>query len=292
MARTRENLRYLPGLVFPEALMLEEDLAAAVGSAEILLMVAPSHGIPPLLERLMPLISPATRIAWAAKGFEPGSGRFLHQVVADHLGADRPGAVITGPSFAKEVADDLPTAVTVASEDPEFAARLAGIIHHGNLRAYTSDDIIGAELGGAVKNVLAVGTGIADGMGLGANSRAALITRGLAEMMRLADALGARRETLMGLSGVGDLVLTSTGDLSRNRRLGLALGRGQPMDQALADIGQVVEGVKTAEEVVRLARRHGLELPISEVVCRIVTGEITPKKGVRLLMSREQKAED
>jgi len=292
MALAGENARYLPGIAFPDGLVLEADLAAAVARASLVLLVTPSHGIPDLIRALVPLLDGEARIAWAAKGFEPGSGRFLHQVVEELVDHQRHGAVITGPSFAVEVAAGLPTAVTVASPDLDFAARVAGALHHGHFRAYTSDDIIGAELGGAVKNVLAVGTGIADGMGLGHNARAALITRGLAEMMRLADALGGRRETLMGLSGVGDLVLTCTGDLSRNRRFGLALGQGQAIDATLASIGQVVEGVKTAEEVVRLGRNNGLELPISEVVHQIVSGQITPGDGLRSLMAREPKRED
>jgi glycerol-3-phosphate dehydrogenase (NAD(P)+) len=192
MASKRENDRFLPGASFPDTLCLEANLQAAVESADIVLLCVPSHAFPDLLQQVTAFMRPGTRAAWASKGFEPGSGRFLHEVVEDAIGAQSPGAVITGPSFAREVADDVPTAVTVASRDLDFAEHLAGLLHFGNFRTYTTDDIVGAELGGAVKNVLAVGTGIADGMGLGANTRAALITRGLAEMMRLSQALGAR----------------------------------------------------------------------------------------------------
>ena len=198
---------------------------------------------------------------------------------------------MTGPSFAKEVAADLPTAVTVAGTQPEYCEKIARALHGGNFRAYTSDDIIGAELGGSVKNVLAIATGICDGMSLGDNARAALVTRGLAEMMRLGRVLGAREQTLTGLTGMGDLVLTCTGDLSRNRRLGLALGAGKSIEQALEEIGQVVEGIKTAEEVWRLSRRHGVEMPIAEQVYGILYEGRNPKECVRDLLSREQKQE-
>ena len=200
-------------------------------------------------------------------------------------------AVVTGPSFAAEVAANLPTAVTVAGTDEEYCQRIAQALHGGNFRAYTSDDIVGAELGGAVKNVLAVATGISDGMGLGNNARAALITRGLAEMMRLGRILGARDQTLTGLAGMGDLVLTSTGDLSRNRRLGLALGAGKSVQEAVAAIGQVVEGVSTAEEVWRLAQRHQVEMPISEQINGIIHLGQDPYRSVRELLAREQKSE-
>jgi glycerol-3-phosphate dehydrogenase (NAD(P)+) len=203
----------------------------------------------------------------------------------------RPLAVITGPSFAVEVAADLPTAITVAGTEPAYCARIARLLHGGNFRAYTSDDIVGAELGGSLKNVLAIATGICDGMGLGDNARAALVTRGLAEMMRLGRVLGAREQTLTGLTGMGDLVLTCTGNLSRNRRLGLALGVGKTIDEAVAEIGQVVEGVKTAVEVWRLAQRHGVEMPISEQVYGIVHQGLDPSQCLRDLLSREQKQE-
>jgi glycerol-3-phosphate dehydrogenase (NAD(P)+) len=202
-----------------------------------------------------------------------------------------PLAVVTGPSFAKEVAQGLPTAVTVHSDDDAFAQAVADALHGPAFRAYTGSDMLGAELGGAMKNVLAVATGIADGMDLGLNARAGLITRGLNEMLRLNQELGGRAETLMGLAGLGDLVLTCTGDLSRNRRLGLALGRGQSIADAVKEIGQVVESVDTVDEVMRLGNRHGIELPISSLVQRVLHQEITPKDAVRLILSREQKPE-
>jgi glycerol-3-phosphate dehydrogenase (NAD(P)+) len=230
-------------------------------------------------------------VAWATKGFEPGSGRFLHEVAAGLLCPDGPLAVVTGPSFAREVAQGLPTALTVHSDDEAFAQSVAEALHGPAFRAYTGNDMLGAELGGAMKNVLAVATGIADGMALGLNARAGLITRGLNEMLRLNAAIGGRAETLMGLAGLGDLVLTCTGDLSRNRRLGLALGRGQSLADAVAEIGQVVESVQTVDEVMRLARRHGVELPISELVQRVLHEEITPREGLKIILAREQKPE-
>jgi glycerol-3-phosphate dehydrogenase (NAD(P)+) len=217
--------------------------------------------------------------------------RAPHEPAQKLFGNDRPLAVVTGPSFAREVAANLPTAVTVAGTDREFCARIATALHGDNFRAYTSDDILGAELGGSVKNVLAVATGICDGMGLGNNARAALITRGLAEMMRLGRVLGAQEATLTGLTGMGDLVLTCTGDLSRNRRLGLALGTGKSVEEAVTEIGQVVEGVKTAVEVWRLARRHGVEMPIAEQVYGIIHEGWDPNQCLRDLLSREQKHE-
>jgi glycerol-3-phosphate dehydrogenase (NAD(P)+) len=230
-------------------------------------------------------------VAWATKGFEPGSGRFLHEVAADTLGPGVPLAVVTGPSFAKEVAQGLPTALTVHGDDAGFVQQVADVLHGPGFRAYTGDDMRGAELGGAMKNVLAVATGAADGMNLGLNARTGLITRGLNEMLRLNAAIGGRPETLMGLAGLGDLVLTCTGDLSRNRRLGLALGRGQSLADAVREIGQVVESVQTADEVMRLADRHGLELPIAHNVRDVLHGDITPAEALQRLLAREQKAE-
>lgn len=291
MASSRENAEYLPGIRFPEDLSVSDDLAGAVRDAGVVLVVCPSHAFAELLGRVAPVLPPSARIAWATKGFEPGSGRFLHQVLADVLDRDAEGAVVTGPSFAREVADGLPTALTVASRDEDLAGTVAGALHGGTFRAYTSTDMVGAELGGAAKNVYAIATGIADGMELGTNARAALITRGLHEMMRLGGALGANPDTLTGLTGLGDLVLTCTGDLSRNRRLGLALGGGQDLETALHEIRQVVEGIQAAEEVVRLAAQHGVEVPIAEVVRRIVADGLTPTEGLRTLMARDPKPE-
>lgn len=287
----RENPRYLPGVALPAGLRATADFEAAVGAASMLLVVMPSHAFTETLHRLAPLRPGGCGVAWATKGFEPGTGRFLHEVAGEKLGPEVPLAIVTGPSFAKEVAQGLPTAVTVHSDSADFAQQVAERLHSPAFRAYTGTDMLGAELGGAMKNVLAVATGVADGMGLGLNARAGLITRGLSEMLRLGGALGARPETLMGLAGVGDLVLTCTGDLSRNRRLGLALGRGQSLAEAVAAIGQVVESVQTADEVMRQADAHGIDLPISRQVQRVLHGEITPVEGLKELLAREQKPE-
>jgi len=286
-----ENPRYLPGTALPPALSATTDLAAAVAGADWLLVAVPSHAFAETVAALAPLRPAAAGVAWATKGFEPGSGRFLHEVAAELAGPEAPLAVITGPSFAKEVAAGLPTALTVHGDRPGFAQRVADALHGPAFRAYTGDDMRGAELGGAMKNVLAVATGVADGMHLGLNARAGLITRGLNEMLRLNIAIGGRPETLMGLAGLGDLVLTCTGDLSRNRRLGLALGWGQSIDDAVREIGQVVESIQTADEVMRLADRHGVELPIASNVRDVLHGDITPAEGLARLLAREQKAE-
>jgi glycerol-3-phosphate dehydrogenase (NAD(P)+) len=289
--RGQQNARYLPGIRLPDTLRATTDLAAALEGADLVLVAVPSHAFAGTLHALAPHRPAAAGVAWATKGFEPGSGRFLHEVAAEVLGPGVPLAVVTGPSFAKEVALGLPTALTVHSDVAMFAQTVADVLHGPSFRAYTGDDMLGAELGGAMKNVLAVATGVADGMQLGLNARAGLITRGLNEMLRLNRALGGQPETLMGLAGLGDLVLTCTGDLSRNRRLGLALGQGQSIDGAVEAIGQVVESVQTADEVMRLARRHSVELPIAEAVYAVLHGAITPGEGLRQLMAREQKAE-
>lgn len=286
-----ENVRYLPGIALPESLRATTDLAVALQGAELVLVVVPSHAFTETLHLLAPLRPDAAGVAWATKGFEPGSGRFLHEVADDILGSTVPLAVVTGPSFAKEVAQGLPTALTVHGSDPDFAQLVADVLHGPAFRAYTGDDMVGAELGGAMKNVLAVATGVADGMQLGLNARAGLITRGLNEMLRLSAAIGAKPETLMGLAGLGDLVLTCTGDLSRNRRLGLALGRGQSLNDAVREIGQVVESVQTADEVMRLAERHGIDLPISSAVRAVLHGDLSPAAGLQQLLAREQKPE-
>ena len=291
-----ENPRYLPGIALPASLRATTSLPEAMADAELVLVVVPSHAFADTVRALAPLRLPSAGVAWATKGFEPGSGRFLHEVAGELLGNRGSGddvqlAVVTGPSFAMEVAAGMPTALTVHSEDADFAQQVADVLHGPSFRAYTGDDMLGAELGGAMKNVLAVATGVADGMGLGLNARAGLITRGLNEMLRLNIAIGGRPETLMGLAGLGDLVLTCTGDLSRNRRLGLALGRGQAIEDAVREIGQVVESIQTADEVMRQAAFHGVELPIASNVRDVLHGDITPAEGLRRLMAREQKAE-
>ena len=290
MTATRRNARYLPELELPRELTLSADLALSVRDARVVLVVTPSHAFGDLLDRTAPHFAPDAGLAWATKGFDPASGRFLHELVAERL-PGAPAAIVTGPSFAREVAQGLPTAVTVHSTTDVFAQQVASVLHSTHFRAYTGNDVIGAELGGAMKNVLAVATGVADGMQLGLNARAGIITRGLNEMLRLGAAIGARPETLMGLAGLGDLVLTCTGDLSRNRRLGLALGRGVPLAQAVADIGQVVESLETVDTIMRLANSHGIELPIAHGVQRVLHEEITPAEGLRQLLAREQKRE-
>jgi glycerol-3-phosphate dehydrogenase (NAD(P)+) len=288
------NDKFLPGIALPESLKFDADLSALAERADLHLVVVPSHAFGDVLAPIAKVRARASGVAWATKGFELGSGRFLHEVAHDAFskdGDDVPLALVTGPTFAKEVAMGLPCALTVHSDDQNFAIEVASTLHGENMRAYTGDDIRGAELGGAMKNVLAVATGLADGMGLGLNARAGLITRGLHEMLRLNACLGGKVETMMGLAGLGDLVLTCTGDLSRNRRLGLALGQGKALAQAVAEIGQVVESLQTADEVMRLAQRHQVELPISERVRDILREHITPAEGLRSLMAREQKAE-
>lgn len=291
MADTGRNAYYLPDVPLPPELKYEADLARAVGEADLLLVVVPSHAFTATVRQVAPIKRADVGVAWATKGFEPGSGRFLHEVAQEVFGPETPLCVVTGPSFAREVAQGLPTAVTAHSDRADFACEVARAPHGPTFRVYTGTDMIGAELGGAMKNVLAVATGVADGMQLGLNARSGLITRGLNEMLRLGAALGARAETLMGLSGLGDLVLTCTGDLSRNRRLGLALGQGKSVADAVREIGQVVESVQTVDEVMRLANRHGLDLPISAQVQRVLHGEITPGEGLAWLMAREQKPE-
>lgn len=289
--QTHQNPRYLPNIDLPASLRATTDLAAALRAADLVLVVVPSHAFAETLHALAPLRPAKAGVAWATKGFEPGSGRFLHEVAEEVLGPKVPLAVVTGPSFAKEVAAGLPTALTVHGVHEAFAQQVAEVLHGPAFRAYTGEDMLGAELGGAMKNVLAVATGVADGMHLGLNARAGLITRGLNEMLRLNVAIGGRPETLMGLAGLGDLVLTCTGDLSRNRRLGLALGQGKTIDQAVREIGQVVESIQTADEVMRQAERHGVELPIASNVRDVLHGSITPAEGLRRLLAREQKAE-
>lgn len=290
MERARCNARYLPDAPFPDALRVTPDLRHSLHGVGDVLIVVPSHAFRTTLEAVVPLLERDTRVAWATKGFEIESGLLPHQVASELLGA-RPGAVLSGPTFAKEVGAGLPTAMTVASHDAAFSTALASRLTGPSFRAYTQSDIMGVEVGGAVKNVIAIGSGIADGMGFGANTRVALITRGLAEMMRLGVELGAARETFMGLAGLGDLVLTCTDDQSRNRRLGLALGRGQTTAAAQAGIHQVVEGVPAARAVHAVAARLGVEMPISREVFRIVHENKPVREAVQELMGREMRAE-
>ncbi len=290
LQRERENRRYLPGVPLPERLQPVTDLGEAVRGADELLVVVPSHAFRQALEALEPLVAAGTPLNWATKGLEPKSGKLLHQVALEVLG-ERPLAVISGPTFAKEVAAGLPTAITVASPSEAQAQRVAGYLNADSFRAYTSSDIIGVQIGGGAKNVLAIAAGISDGLGFGANSRAALITRGLAEMMRLGEAVGGRSETFMGLAGLGDLVLTCTDDQSRNRRMGLALARGLSIAQARDEIGQEVEGIGTAQEIFEKARALEVEMPITEQVYRILHEGQDPGVAVQRLLARRIRAE-
>ena len=291
MDESRENVRYLKGCPLPANLIATSDLARAVRESGDIVISTPSPTLRETCERLAPLLRPGQGVACAAKGLEPGTGRLAHEVIGEVLGHDRAIAMISGPTFAKELGIGLPTSVTVGANDPGFAERIALRFHGDGFRAYTSTDLIGVEIGGAAKNVLAIGVGIADGLGLGANTRAAMITRGLNEMARLATALGAQPETLMGLSGLGDLVLTCTDNQSRNRRMGLLLAQGKSVDEATAEIRQVVEGVKVAPEVRRLAQRQQVSMPITETVCRVLTGELSAVEAVRALATRPAKHE-
>jgi glycerol-3-phosphate dehydrogenase (NAD(P)+) len=290
MRATRRNVRYLPDGEFPANLNVTGDLDDALLGARDALIVVPSHAFRATLERIAPRLEPATRVAWATKGFEISSGRLPHQVVSEVL-HQRTGAVLSGPTFAKEVGIGLPTALTVASKDEHFAKHLALSLTGPNFRAYTQTDIMGVEVGGAVKNVIAIGSGIADGAGFGANTRVALITRGLAEMMRLGVKLGAARETFMGLAGLGDLVLTCTDDQSRNRRFGMALGRGESPAQAHAAIDQVVEGISAAKAVHSVAMDRGVDMPICREIYEIVHAEKPVRASVQALMGRELRSE-
>ncbi|HEY3851258.1 MAG TPA: NAD(P)H-dependent glycerol-3-phosphate dehydrogenase [Steroidobacteraceae bacterium] len=290
MQRARRNERYLPDAQFPQSLEAVADLSQALSGARDVLVAVPSSAFRAVLLEIGAHLDDGTRLAWASKGFERHTGLLPHQVAADVLG-DRPGAVLSGPTFAREVGAGLPTAMTVASRDGEFARELALRLSGPQFRAYTQSDIVGVEVGGAVKNVIAVGSGIADGMGFGANTRVALITRGLAEMMRLGLALGAQRRTFMGLAALGDLVLTCTDDQSRNRRLGLALGRGRSLEEAQRDIGQVVEGVTAASAVRLVAEREGVDMPICLEVYRVMHEARPVRDALQALMGREVRSE-
>jgi glycerol-3-phosphate dehydrogenase (NAD(P)+) len=289
MAGRRENTRYLPACPFPSALQVTSELGAALGASDLAILAAPLAGLRTLLEQVR-IVAPAMPFLWVCKGLEAGSGMLPHQVVAEVMG-DAACGVLTGPSFALEVARGLPTAVTLAASDAGFAETTAQSLHGGNLRIYANEDLVGAEVGGAVKNVLAIATGICDGLGLGANARAALITRGLTEITRFGVALGARRDTFMGLAGMGDLILTCTGDLSRNRRVGLLLAEGRALSDIVRELGHVAEGVPAAREVDRRATGLAVDMPITRAVTAVLDGRITPRVAVDQLMARDPKHE-
>lgn len=291
LKRQRVNSHYLPGIPFPDSLICSGDLRAVAASADYHLVVVPSHGFRSLLQKLSPLLTENDAVVWATKGLELNTGKLLHEVLEEELPQCRSYGVVSGPTFAGEVASGLPTAMTVAATNMALAHAVAEAFQAANYRVYFSQDILGVELGGAVKNVLAIAAGISDGLGFGANARVAIVTRGLAEIMRLGAKLGAQPETLMGLAGVGDLVLTCTDNQSRNRRLGLALGQGKSMEAAITEIGQAVEGAKSARSIGKLAAKAGVEMPICEVVYRILYEQLPPRQAVQELISRDLKAE-
>jgi glycerol-3-phosphate dehydrogenase (NAD(P)+) len=281
---------YLAGIPIPDAVAITADAAAALAGADLALLTVPVAGLREALGRVR-AAAPATPVVWGCKGFEQTSGLLPHEVAAEVLGAGARCGALSGPSFALEVARGLPTAVTFAAEDADFARATAQALHHRSLRVYFSGDLTGVEVGGAVKNVMALATGISEALGLGLNARAALITRGLAELTRLGVRLGGRPETFMGLAGAGDLILTCTGELSRNRRVGLALGRGERLDDVLAGLGHVAEGVYTAREVETRAAAAGIDMPITAAVCDVLFRGVVPRDAVEQLLARDPKAE-
>ncbi|WP_153161769.1 NAD(P)H-dependent glycerol-3-phosphate dehydrogenase [Zoogloea sp. 1C4] len=284
-----ENRRYLPGIPLPAEIELTDGLPEAA-KADLHLVVTPLAGLR-ATARALRAAAPGTPLLWACKGLEAGTAKLPHQIVAEELGEDAPCGVLTGPSFAAEVAKGLPAAVTVAARDIDFARHWVQALHNNRLRLYANDDLVGAEVGGAVKNVMAIAAGVADGMGFGLNARAALITRGLAEITRLGVELGARRDTFMGLAGLGDLVLTCTGDLSRNRRVGLMLAEGKTLPDILAALGHVAEGVSTTHEVAALAGRLGVDMPITLAVDGVLNGTVSARDAVEQLLARDPKQE-
>jgi glycerol-3-phosphate dehydrogenase (NAD(P)+) len=286
MSAARANQRYLPEIKFPESLSLTADLATALSDAELIILAVPVSGFRPMLQYLATLPN-KTPVVWLCKGFEAGTSLLPHQIAAEILPADYPRAVLSGPSFAQEVARSLPTALTLAAFDVDFAQRTAQALHHSRLRIYSSNDVVGVEVGGATKNVLAIAAGICDGMRLGYNARAALLTRGLAEITRFGLQLGGKSETLGGLSGAGDLILTCTGDLSRNRQVGMLLAQNKKLDQILLDLGHVAEGVYTAREVHWIAQKIGVDMPICAAVYRVLYENMPVSDAVEALLNRQ-----
>jgi glycerol-3-phosphate dehydrogenase (NAD(P)+) len=291
LRRQRQNSRYLPGIDLPDNLQVTDDLAEAAAFSDLILLAVPSHAFRQTLLDVRPHLPPNAQIAWATKGFNPDDGCLLHEAAGRILAPETPVAVLSGPTFAREVAIGLPTAITAASPQPAFAEKLAEILRNPRFRVYTGTDIIGVQIGGAVKNVLAIAAGIADGLNFGANTRAALITRGLAEIMRLGLALHGKPETFMGLAGLGDLILTCTDNQSRNRRFGLALGQGKNSDAARLEIDQEIEGISAARETLLLAQKHGIDMPITEQTYNVLYRNLEPLLAVQNLLEREPKAE-
>jgi len=293
MRHTRENRPFLPGIALRPELAFESDFAHAAAGADLHIAASPLAGLRDTVRALRQLQPNEANVPllWVCKGLEAGSGKLPHEIVAEELGSTAPCGVLTGPTFADEVARSMPAAIALASADAKFARDWARALHQPRLRIYANNDMPGCEIGGATKNVIAIAAGVADGMGFGLNARAALITRGLAEIARLGGALGGRRDTLMGLAGMGDLILTCTGDLSRNRRVGLALAAGKKLPVILAELGHVAEGVTTAHEVVRLSARLGVDMPISIAVDALLHRDLIARDAVELLLARDPKVE-
>ena len=291
MVASGGNEKYLPGSHFPESLVLEVDLKTAVQASKNILVVVPSYAFGDMLNQMKPYLLADAKVAWATKGLDPDSGDLLHTVARKILGDEISLAVLSGPTFAKEMAAGLPTAISLSSTDDDFVQEISDLLHCKNFRVYSNNDFIGIQLGGAVKNVIAIAAGMADGIGFGANARTALITRGLAEMTRLGLTLKAEPATFMGMAGLGDLVLTCTDNQSRNRRFGLALGHGETVEKSMADIGQVVEGYRNTKEVYMLAKRMGVEMPIVEQVYQVLYCDKEARLAAGDLLSRERKVE-
>lgn len=291
LAHENENTNYLPGIAFPQNLHIREDLTQLAQEVSRFLVVVPCHAFRATLQAIQPAVTSDTYVAWATKGLEAGSHKLLSQVLSEVLGDDVRSAVVSGPTFAREVADNLPTAITVASVAEVVAEEVASWLRSDRVRIYTNSDVIGVQLGGAIKNVIAIAAGISDGLGFGANARVALITRGLAELTRLGVAMNGYPETFMGLAGVGDLILTCTDDQSRNRRVGLGLGQGRKLSEILGELGQEAEGVTSARELLALAAELGVDMPITKQTTRVLVGECSPQEAVEALLSRQPRPE-
>jgi glycerol-3-phosphate dehydrogenase (NAD(P)+) len=297
--KSGENKNYLPGVILPKGLQLEVSFEWAIerlSESDLLVIATPMSGLSETVAQVLCLAKHPLNIVWLCKGLEPSTTLLPHQVVEreDQLhsnGILHSYGALSGPSFAQEVGNGMPCALTIASKSNTLCDIVQGAFHHGNMRIYASDDLVGVELGGAIKNVLAIAAGIGDGLDLGLNARAAVLTRGLAEMMRLVKAAGGRPETCMGLTGVGDLILTATGDLSRNRRVGLALAAGKPLPEILGNLGHVAEGVLCASAVGNLATRLGVEMPITAMMGEVLSGKLSPHEAVKKLMGRDPKVE-
>ena len=291
LSSTHQNARYLPGITLGSALTFTAKLADAVAhaGAGLLIIATPIAGLRPVLRELKSLAP--TNLVWLCKGFEQDTALLPHQLVQQELGEGLPIGALSGPSFALEVARGFPCALTIGSPNAELRNKVVTGVHGAHIRVYSTDDLIGVEVGGAVKNVLAIATGIADGLGLGLNARAALITRGLVEITRLGTALGGRSETFMGLTGLGDLILTCTGDLSRNRQVGLGLAAGKSLDTITAELGHVAEGVRCVQAVRKLAAAHSVEMPIVDAVARVLFEQATPQHAIHDLLARDARNE-